>query len=178
MRLLVCCGPWVGVDGWLAGPAAGPALRYEPAGCEGGSEPPGVGGKGLVAARVLPTAPIQRMFMPTVMGPGSAEGGSRDRVVVLLGPRLTRSPEIRAGLNCVVELLLCMRWARMMPQVSSVMSTSRASGSCVGSVGGSTAGADGVAAGVSPSVGSGETPAPGVAAGVLGLLWFDEVGGV
>lgn len=98
IRLDVTWGLWVGVEGVLAGE---PAARYEAA--AGPSEPPGVGGKGEVAARLEFTAPIQRMFTATMMGPGSLWVEPLASSELVLGPRLTSRPEMRAGLNWLVE---------------------------------------------------------------------------
>ena len=75
MRLLVLLS-WTGLgpaDELPPPPAADPAAPYPP------PAPPGLtpslaGGKGEVAARVDPTAPIQRMLTAMVMGPGLGSG--------------------------------------------------------------------------------------------------------
>lgn len=92
---------------------------------------------------------------------------------------------MRAGLNWLVEGELCRRCARIMPHVSSVTSMSKASGSVEGS---GALSPEGVAAGVRPRAGSGETPARGVEPGVFavwellvldvldmaGMSWYGE----
>jgi hypothetical protein len=127
-----------------------------------GLTPSVAGGNGDAAARVEFTAPTQMMFTPTTMGPRSGSGAGEDEVCGVW-PRLTSRPEMRQGRNSTVELVLCRRWERMMPQDSSVRSTSRASGSLVGSV---VLSAEGVAAGVR-LWGSGEMPGCGVEPGVF-----------
>lgn len=59
------------------------------------------GGKGDVAARVEPTAPIQSMFTAVVMGPceGSGMWWWTELLVAWVSPRLIRRPDMSAGLN-------------------------------------------------------------------------------
>jgi hypothetical protein len=106
------------------------------------------GGKGEVAARVDPTAPIHSILTPMTTGPcsGSGIGWLTVLLVANVSPRLISRPEISAGANWLVEYELCRRCARMTAHVSSVTSIRRESGSAAGSV--ALGSAEGVAAGV------------------------------
>jgi hypothetical protein len=115
--VLLCPASWAGpglcgVPGLLAygfGKVDAPVLgRSEDADAAEGVLPEDDGGKGEDAARVEPTAPIQRKFTATTIGPGSGSGIGCEMLlrVCWVSPRLTRRPDIRAGLNWVVDCVL------------------------------------------------------------------------